>query len=341
MTTTVDFENAFKHSQEIIGLDRLKEMSEERQLKFYWGTAPTGRPHLAYFFPLLSIARMIKEGMSCTILFADRHAALDNNKTEWGQLDARAEYYTVVITKILEIAGADISKIRFVRGSSFQRTPAYFDDLLRLSTKVTTKDALKATVEVVKSTKNPPLSNLIYPLMQVLDEIHLGTDFEYGGIDQRNIFMLGIERLKHIGHTAPRNYVMNPLIPGIAKGGKMSSSDPKSKIDFMDDDETIMSKSKKAWSVDKIAKDNGVMSIFKYVLFEFNDRIEIERPDKYGGNVSFDSYEELEVEFEAGTISSVDIKETMGVLLCKLIAPIRTLIEEEHSDLLRLAYGEL
>ena len=175
-STNLDF--AFKNCIEVIGRDRLEEMATKKQLRFYWGTAPTGRPHLAYFFPLLSIARMIKSGMHCTILFADRHAALDNNKTEWERLDSRTEYYTVVIKAILEKADADLSNIRFIKGSEFQRSPEYSDDLLRLATKTSVKDAQKATVEVVKKTKNPPLSNLIYPLMQVLDEVHLDVDFE-------------------------------------------------------------------------------------------------------------------------------------------------------------------
>lgn len=333
---SLDF--AFKNCVEVIGRDRLEEISSSKPLRFYWGTAPTGRPHLAYFFPLLSIARMIKSGMHCTILFADRHAALDNNKTEWERLDSRTEYYTIVIKAILEKAGADLSNIRFIRGSEFQRSPEYSDDLLRLATKVSVKDAQKATVEVVKKTKNPPLSNLIYPLMQVLDEVHLDVDFEYGGVDQRNIFMLGIERLKHIGYNKPRNYVMNPLIPGLSKGGKMSSSDPKSKIDLIDTDEDIRLKCKKAWSVDKVVENNGVLAIFKYILYEFHDSITFVRPEEYGGTLVFDNYEQLETAFESGDIGSIDVKNTMADLLCELIGPIRTHIMENHLDLIKAAY---
>ena len=39
--------------------------------------------------------------------------------------------------------------------------------------------------------------------------------------------------LPKLGYTK-RAHLMNPIVPGLVKGGKMSSSDPKSKIDFLD-----------------------------------------------------------------------------------------------------------
>lgn len=335
---TDTLKDTFKYMQEIVGLERLKEISKTRPLKFYWGTAPTGKPHLAYFFPILQIARMIKAGMLATVLFADRHAALDGNKTEWSMLDARTEYYTILIKEILKAAGADLSKIRFVRGSEFQRTPEYFDDLLKFSTKVSVSDAQGASVEVVKQSKNPPLSNLIYPLMQVLDEIYLDTDFEFGGVDQRKIFMLGIDRLGQIGYPTKRSYVMNPIIPSLGKSGKMSASEPNSKIDIMDTDDTIIAKSKGAFSVDRKVDGNGVMAIFKYILFQLIPTITIMRPEQYGGNITYTSYEALERDFTEGKIASIDIKDTMGPLLCSILGPIRDRVNTEFKGVLERAY---
>ena len=37
--------------------------------------------------------------------------------------------------------------------------------------------------------KNPCMSNLMYPILQALDEEYLGVDIQFGGIDQRKIFM--------------------------------------------------------------------------------------------------------------------------------------------------------
>ena len=51
-------------------------------------------------------------------------------------------------------------------------------------------------------------------------------------MDQRKIFALAKEVLPKIGYKQ-RAHLMNPMVPGLA-GGKMSSSDPDSKIDLLD-----------------------------------------------------------------------------------------------------------
>ncbi len=48
--------------QEIIGEDRLKEILKERDVKVYWGTATTGKPHIAYFVPMSKIADFLRAG---------------------------------------------------------------------------------------------------------------------------------------------------------------------------------------------------------------------------------------------------------------------------------------
>ena len=44
----------------------MKEIVKERQLKVYWGTATTGRPHVAYFVPMTKIADFLHAG--CEVL---------------------------------------------------------------------------------------------------------------------------------------------------------------------------------------------------------------------------------------------------------------------------------
>lgn len=48
--------------QEVLGEDKLKEILKERELKVYWGTATTGKPHVAYFVPMSKIADFLKAG---------------------------------------------------------------------------------------------------------------------------------------------------------------------------------------------------------------------------------------------------------------------------------------
>ena len=58
---------------------------------------------------------------------------------------------------------------------------------------VSEHDAKKAGAEVVKQAQNPLISGLLYPGLQALDEHYLNCDAQFGGIDQRKIFMFAEE----------------------------------------------------------------------------------------------------------------------------------------------------
>ena len=51
-----------RNLQETLGDDNLKSILKDRPLKVYWGTATTGRPHLAYFVPMSKIADFLRAG---------------------------------------------------------------------------------------------------------------------------------------------------------------------------------------------------------------------------------------------------------------------------------------
>ena len=76
---------------EVIGEQELSNIIQERDLKLYWGTAPTGKPHIGYLKPLFKICQFLKADCDVTILFADLHAYLDAQKSSWEQLTYRTE----------------------------------------------------------------------------------------------------------------------------------------------------------------------------------------------------------------------------------------------------------
>lgn len=49
-----------RNLQEVLGEENLKKIVGERDLKIYWGTATTGKPHIAYFVPMTKIADFLK-----------------------------------------------------------------------------------------------------------------------------------------------------------------------------------------------------------------------------------------------------------------------------------------
>lgn len=48
--------------QEVLGEEKVKQVLQERALRVYWGTATTGKPHVAYFVPMSKIADFLKAG---------------------------------------------------------------------------------------------------------------------------------------------------------------------------------------------------------------------------------------------------------------------------------------
>lgn len=62
-----------RFTQEVLGEDKLKQILQERELKVYWGTATTGKPHVAYFVPMSKIADFLKAGCEVCALKLARH----------------------------------------------------------------------------------------------------------------------------------------------------------------------------------------------------------------------------------------------------------------------------
>ena len=67
-----------RNLQEVIGdLDLKKHLESKKEFSVYWGTAITSSISIAYFFPMLKVADLLKAGCKVKILLADLHGMLD------------------------------------------------------------------------------------------------------------------------------------------------------------------------------------------------------------------------------------------------------------------------
>lgn len=321
MNTEEKYELITRNLQEIIGIDELKPLLNGSP-SVYWGTMPTGSISMAYFFPMLKIGDFLKAGLKVKILLADLHAALDS--VAWDILEKRYDYYKESIITILKTINVPLDKLEFVKGSDIQLNKNYYHDLLKLSTETTISKAKKSAAEVVKMGDNPKLSGLIYPLMQALDEEYLRVDMQFGGMDQRKIMVFAREYLPKIGYKA-RIELINPIIRGLI-GEKMSSSIEGTKIDLLETEDAIRKKINKA---DCIAGDinNGLLDLLKYLIMiiktDKNEPFIIERPEKYGGNLSYNDYESIEKDFITQKLHPMDLKNGVSQEIIKLLKPCR------------------
>jgi tyrosyl-tRNA synthetase len=334
MSPDEKFDIIAKNLQEVVDKEKLQTLLKERDMSVYWGTAPTGSPHLGYFVPMYKIADFLRAGCTVKILFANMHAYLDNMKSDWELLEHRTKYYEFIIREMLKRIGVPLDKLIFVKGTDFQLKENYTLDMYKMSALSTTRDTQKAGAEVVKQVATPKMSGLLYPILQALDEQYLEVDAQFGGVDQRKIFMFAREFLPKIGYEK-RIHLMNPMIPGLGESGKMSSSEMNSKIDFTDSDKQMKKKINKAFSVDGTVEGNGLLAIAKYIIFrKLEDEGKpflIERPEQYGGNISYDSYGALEKAFAKKELSSIDLKQGLGNELVKFLAPLREVVEQNKE----------
>lgn len=96
-------------------------------------------------------------------------------------MEYRVKFYKFTISAILRSVGVSLERLKFVLGSSYQKTPEYIMDTYRLSAVISEHDAKRAGAEIVKQSANAPLSGLLYPVLQVLDEQYLDVDVQFGG----------------------------------------------------------------------------------------------------------------------------------------------------------------
>ncbi|XP_022912822.2 tyrosine--tRNA ligase, cytoplasmic [Onthophagus taurus] len=329
-----------RNLQEVLGEDKIKSILKERDLKVYWGTATTGKPHVAYFVPMSKIADFLRSGTEVTILFADLHAYLDNMKAPWELLELRVQYYEHSIKAMLKSIGVPLDKLKFVKGTNYQLSKEYTLDVYRLSSVITEHDAKKAGAEVVKQVEHPLLSGLLYPGLQALDEEYLKVDAQFGGIDQRKIFTFAEKYLPQLGYQK-RAHLMNPMVPGLT-GAKMSSSEDESKIDLLDTPAAVKKKLKKAFCEPGNIENNGILSFTKHVIFPLfgsGEKFLIKRDEANGGDIVHENYESLEKAFAEGNIHPGDLKAAVETYINRLLEPIRKEFEKpELKKLIEKAY---
>ena len=341
MNTAERFDLVTRYAEEVVAEDELEELLAESEPSVYIGYAPTGEMHIGHFTTIRKLADFLHAGLDVTVLVADLHAHLDDEKSPFELLDARTEYYQEAIEGMIEAAGADADDITFVRGMDYQLDGEYALDIYRMAAETTIARSQRAASEVVRENESPNLGGLLYPLMQSLDVKALDADIAYGGIDQRGIYMLSREILPDYGHDKPV-CLFAPLLSGLT-GEKMSASDATSKVNLTDSPEEVASKINDAYCPMGEVEDNGVLEYVRYLVFPILDQREqsfvVERPEKYGGDLTYDTYDALEADFVSEELHPMDLKGATGTYISEVIDPVRTRLTAQ-PELLAAAYPD-
>ena len=305
-----------RNTEEILTEEKLKQVLKKKSPRVYCGYEPSGEIHLGHLVTITKLLDLEKAGFKVIILFADYHAYL-NQKGDWKFINEQVKHWK----KGFKAAG--LSKAEFVVGSSFQTKKEYQEDVLKLSSSITINRALRSMQQVARDLDNAKVSQVIYPFMQIVDIKHLKLDAVQSGVEQRKIHMMGSENFSKIDYKTPL-YIHTPLISSLkGPGSKMSSSETESFISIRDSDESIKKKIKKAHCISGEKKENPILEIIKLIIFPRIKTFEIKRDKKFGGNLKFTKYEDLEKDFTSKKIHPLDLKNSVSEYLIKIITPIR------------------
>ena len=322
-------------AEEIVTREELIELFDSgRKLKAYDGFEPSGLAHLPFaVYRSITIKKLLEAKIDFTLYLAD-YFAFVNNKLGGDKelIHACGEYFL----EVWKAAGIPVSKLNVVWASELMDSLDYWDTVLSVARNISTKRNLRAMLVAGRQEEDSlSVAQTFYPSLQVTDVFKLDVDICQLGLDQRRANILARELAPKLGFKKPV-IVSHHMLLGLqglkeqdAIKSKMSKSNPDSSIFVHDSAEEIQRKLKNAYCPAGIVEGNPVLEYAKHIVFEEFKELKIERPEKFGGNISFGSYEELEKAFVANELHSLDLKKGVAVKINALIGPIRSHFEKK------------
>jgi len=322
--------------EEIISEEELRELfNTKKQPIAYDGFEPSGKIHIAQgLLRAIYVNKLTKAGIKFRFWVADWFAMLNNKMGgDLKKIKVIGEYFI----EVWKACGMDLENVEFIWTSEFiKEHPEYWETVLKLSMNATVQRVLRCgqIMGREESTSNPA-AQILYPLMQAADIHHLEADIAQLGMDQRKVNMLArdvfpklglkppvvVNHHMLMGLTEPKDTDKTGIEAAIAK--KMSKSNPNSAIFMTDSAEEINAKFKKAYCPEGQVEDNPVLEYCKYIIFERIDKLVIKRPEKWGGDLTYNSYEELEKSYVNKEVHPLDLKMAVADVINELLEPVR------------------
>jgi len=333
--------------EEVVTEEELLELLKTNSNpKHYIGIEISGFLHLGSLISTgFKINDFIQAGVNCTVFLADWHTLLnDKLGGSFENIRKVSKYYEdafkLVCPGVNIVLGTDL----------YDSKKEYWSELVQIAKHMSLARTMR-TLTIMGRSENDEkidLAKLLYPAMQAADIHSLDLDIVHAGMDQRKIHMLVKDVFPKMKWKVPVA-VHHKLLPGLSKPAevkpdgevaKMSKSDPNAGVFIHNSDDEIRTKIKKGFCEEGSIENNPVLEIAKNVIFHEFDTISIERPEKFGGNVSYDNFASMESDFVQKKLHPSDLKQAVGESLVKIISPIREKLSlsEELSNLIKNSY---
>ncbi|MFH2021126.1 MAG: tyrosine--tRNA ligase [archaeon] len=326
---------------EIVDEDELIELLKSKEeFIAYDGFEPSGVIHIAQgLMRTINVNKMIQAGAHFKMLVADWHAWANNKMGgDLEKIQTVGKYFI----EVWKACGMDLDHIEFVWANDAVSDPEYWKIVMQIAINSTIKRIVRCGTILGRTESEMRQSSQIFaPVMQAADIFYLKADVCQLGLDQRKVNILARELGPKLGFWKPvivshgmllglKQPISNELDPEkrtIAL--KMSKSKPDTAVFMTDSEEDIYRKIKNAWCPEKEAKENPILEWCKKIVFEKYDSFEIKRPEKFGGNVTYNSYADLEKAFIDGKVHPLDLKQSTAFYINELIKPVREHFEKD------------
>jgi len=339
---------------EIVGEEELIAILESGEPLFtYDGFEPSGQMHIAQgIMRAINTNKMIAAGFTFRMWVADWFGYLNNKMG--GDLEKIKDVGRYFI-EIWKASGMDLDHTEFLWTSDFVSDPGYWETMMRVS-RTTSLQRILRTTEIMGRSEKDTLSaaQILYPAMQVTDIFYvMKAQVTQLGMDQRKVNMLAREIGPELGFWKPV-VVSSRMLRGLGKpsdaidpvekaiAAKMSKSIPDSAIFMTDSLEDIKRKIQKAYCLEGDTLDNPILEYCKYLIFEAHylksakpvlddGKFVVEREQRFGGNVSYDSYAQLEADFASKNLFPLDLKTAVVKYLDRMLQPTRDHFENNQQ----------
>lgn len=320
--------------EEIVTEEDLKQLLETKKHPIaYDGFEPSGQTHIAQgILKAINVNKMTKAGIKFKMFAADWHGWANNKLGgDLKKIQKCGDY----LIEVWKSVGMDLKKVEFIRAVDIVDSQEYWKKVLQVSRTTTIRRIIR-TGQIMgrKEADVQQASQILYPCMQAADIFELEADITQLGMDQRKVNVLAREIGPKLGWWKPV-VVSHHMLLGLQHAPsdsqdkleksidmKMSKSKPDSAIFMTDSTENVHRKISKAYCPETV-EENPILEYCKYIIFETNKKMKIERPRKFGGDLSFESYEELEKEFTSGNLHPADLKNGTSIHIDKLLEPVR------------------
>ncbi len=352
MSVEKRFELITRNLEEVMTEEDLKEMLQNgEKLKHYIGFEISGKPHLGHAIVCMSkVKDFVDAGMDCSIFLADWHTWI--NDKLGGDMDniqnIGVPFFKEALIAGYKCLGGNPKDLKFVLGSKlYHNNDKYWETMIDVS-KNTSLGRIERSITILgrKEGESVDFAKLIYPPMQVADIFAQGINIAHAGIDQRKAQVIARDvglKLKNGLKNKEGNKIKpvalhGHLILGLQKPSvwpvpkdrmqefwsevKMSKSIPSSAIFITDGEEEIKKKINNAFCPEGEIEFNPLIDWAKYVIF-VNDKakLTVKRPEKFGGNKTYDSFEKLSEDYKHKKLHPLDFKNAMAEKLIEIMKP--------------------